>query len=265
MDTLRDRVLISFDDICPYQCKHCYTLDIPRKPFNRSVTEIVDSISSLKFDIVYISQRRENFVFPAIGIYLCECIFERYRCNIFIITRNVFEKEDIGRLKRLKEKMGNEGKHLFVAVSVFATNSFTKSENPNVIPSPYKRIAFLKTLSDEKFCTITLIRPIFPNSVVPIEELYEIVDSCKDITNNCFVASGLAVNSNILWRLGMAKSEFNYISNAHYLEGAMEGALDFIDVSRELSQLKIYCSNQNLPFFEHTMPALNYLNHLTHT
>lgn len=259
MNMIKQRVLISFDDICPYQCKHCYTLDIPRASANRSAEEIVDSISSCKFDIAYISQRRENFVSPSRGIRLCESVFERYRCNILIITRNIFTKEDIFRLKNLKNKMDAEGKTLFVAVSVFATNSYAKSENPNVVPSPAERIAFLKALSEEGFCTITLIRPIFPSTIVPIKELYEIVDLCKNNENNCIVASGLAVNSNILWRLGIDKSKFNYTSNAHYLEGAMEGELNFVDVSRELSDLKVYCSNQNVPLFEHTMPALNYL------
>ena len=259
MDILTDRALISFDDICPYQCKHCYTLDIPRKPVNRSMEEIVDSISTCKFDIVYISQRRENFVDPNVGIELCEMVFKRYKCNIFIITRNVFENEHILKLKKLKEKMEMEGKHLFVAVSVFATHSYMQSENPNIVPSPYERISFLKTLAEEGFFTITLIRPVFPKKIIPIEELYEIVDLCKCNANSCVVSSGLAVNANILWRLGVDKSDFDYISNSHYLEGAMEGVLDFIDVTKELSLLKEYCSNVNVPFFEHTISALNYL------
>lgn len=259
MINLSKRAFISFDDLCPYQCKHCYTLDIPRNSKNRTVNELVESLSSLEFDIVYVSQRRENFINPDNGITLCEKIFERYKCNIFIITRNTFNKDHLERLHRLKKQMVVEGKYLFIGVSVFATHSYKLSENPGCVPSPYERISFLKTLSDEGFYTVTLIRPIFPDNIIPIQELYEIVDGCKNNLHNCVVSSGLAVNKNILWRLGINESNLAYASNVRYLEGAMEGHLDFVNVSRELNQLNEYCVDHNVFFFDHTLSALNHL------
>ncbi len=258
MDNIKNRVLVSFDDICPYQCKHCYTLDIPRQNDNRSIDGIVNAISSTSFDVVYISQRRDNFVIPDKGIELCEKLFERYVCNLFIITRNIFKEQHINRLNDLRKRMQLEGKTLFVAVSIFATKSAYKSENPALVPSPDQRILFLEELSKKGFNTITLIRPVFPSKMVAVEELFEIVDKIK-VFDTCIVSSGLAVNENILWRLNMDPSEYKYIDNANYLEGAMEGTFKFLDVSTELNLLKNYCNKNGVPFFEHTIPALNFI------
>ena len=258
MKTINKRVLVSFDDICPYQCKHCYTLDIRRLADNRSVSEIVDSIASQEFDVVYISQRRDNFTNPDKGLELCEKIFERYNCNIFIITRNVFEEHQVERLLRLQNEMQRNNKNIIVASSVFATNSYVKSENPHAIPSPYERLDFMKQLSKRGVKTVVIIRPVFPKSTIPIEELYELVDICKTF-NTCVVSSGLAVNDNILWRLGLNSDDVCYMENVRYLEGAMEGEIRFLNVENELNDLKMYCQKQNIAFFEHTMPALNYI------
>ncbi len=257
MKKVEKRVLISYDDLCPYQCKHCYTLDIDRLDKSREIEEIVDSIEGAKFDIVYVSQRRENFIKQDQGIELCEKVFERYKCNILIITRNVFTQHYIDRLKELQRRMDKIGKRLFVAVSIFATKSFALSENPNKVPSPYERIKFLEKMSQEKIETITLIRPVFPNSIVPIEELYEIVDLCSKFSS-CVVSSGLAVNDNILWRLGLKSEDFCYVDNMDYLEGAMEGKLRFVNVSRELSLLKQHCKKDKVKCFDHTMEAINF-------
>ena len=50
MNTITQRVLVSFDDICPYQCKHCFTLDIPRSEENRTIEQILASIASKDFE-----------------------------------------------------------------------------------------------------------------------------------------------------------------------------------------------------------------------
>ena len=259
MNTLTQRVLVSFDDLCPYQCKHCFTLDIPRNEENRTIDQILDSMASKDFDIVYVSQKRENFIDPVAGIDLCERIYARYKCNIFVITRTVMSNFHLQRLKQLKSRMSLEGKHLIIGVSVFATHSYVISENPNCVSSPYERMNFLKKLSIEGFYTVTLIRPVFPSEMVPIKELYEIVELCKENKHNSVVSSGLAVNKNILWRLGINADDLKYIKNARYLEGAMEGPLNFVNVSDELALLREYCTQENVPFFEHTMAALNYL------
>lgn len=255
---IKKRVLVSYDDICPFQCKHCYTLDIKREKNNRSINEIIDGISSDDFDVVYVSQRRDNFSNPDLGIELCEKLFDRYKCNIFIITRNIFDEEQIRSLCKLRERMNSYNKDVIVAVSLFATNSYSISENQNKVPTPEARIYFLNKIAESGIKAIALIRPVFPNKIVNVKELYEIIDSIKSFIS-CVVSSGLAVNDNILWRLGMNSNDFSYASSNNYLEGVMEGELKFIDVSEELLLVKNYCIKNEIPYFEHTMPALDYL------
>lgn len=252
------RVLVSFDDICPYQCKHCYTLDIPRTQFNRSIPEIVKSIEQKDFDVIYVSQRRDNFVNPDDGILLCEQLFECYNSNIFIITRNIFDENQVERLLSLKEKMEIAGKEIVVASSVFATKSYSKSENPMKVPSPYERMKFIKRLKTCGVKALIIIRPVFPEYIIPVEELYELVDICKKM-NVCIVSSGLALNDDICWRLNLNPCDMEYMENVHYLEGAMEGKLKFLNVEDEMKKLKQYCEKEGVTFFDHTIQALNYI------
>ena len=255
---MNKRVLVSFDDICPYQCKHCYTLDIPRTRYNRSIFEIVKSIEKEKFDIVYVSQRRDNFVTPDEGISLCEELFAKYNTNIFAITRNIFDDNQIARIVALKNRMKDAGKTIIVASSVFATKSYLKSENPVKIPSPYARMKFIKCLKEQGIKVLVIVRPVFPESIVPMSELYELVDICRN-TGVCIVSSGLAINDDICWRLNLRSDGIQYLENVHYLEGAMEGKLKFVDVKNEISKLKQYCEDSGVVFFDHTMQALNYI------
>lgn len=258
MEIIKHRILVSFDEQCPYQCKHCYTLDIPRYG-SRSMEEIVNSIDRQSFDIVYVSQRRENFENPLRGLSFCRKLFERYKSHIIIITRNVFSGNAIEQLLDLSSEMKKEGKILFFAVSVFATASFSISENPYIVPSPYERINFLHQLSQNGIPVIAMIRPIFPDKIIPITEVFEIIDLCKN-DNICIVSSGLAINDNILWRLGITKDSLVLQENFGYLEGVMEGNLSFVDVSNELNLIQEHCQYNKIPFFSHSMQAINFIN-----
>lgn len=255
---MKNRALVSFDDICFYQCKHCYTLDTCRNNRNRTIDEIVDSIETKVFDVVYVSQRRDNFINPDEGIELCEKIFNKYGCNIFVITRNILKKEQIYRIIELRDKMNKKGKEIIFACSIFATKSYMKSENPRRIPSPDERINFIKKISNLGIKTMVIIRPVFPEAMIPLEELYEIVDKCAQF-KTYIVSSGLAVNDDICWRLGINPNDLCYLEDSDYLEGVMEGNLRFVNVQQELLKLRCYCEQKNIMFFEHTMQALNHI------
>jgi transposase len=80
---------------------------------------------------------------------------------------------------------------------------------------------------------------------------------------NCVVSSGLGVNNDILARLGMNRRDFQFSINTEYLQGAIDCSIEFIDVQHELSILKTKCNSLSLPFFEHSMLALNYMLDVT--
>lgn len=254
---INKRIFVSFDEYCPFECKHCYTYDIERS-YCRTVDEIVESISDEDFDVVYVSQKNDNFANPERGIALCEKLFDRYGCNIFAITRNTFDTLEIERVRELYTRMRTANKLLVFAVSVSAIQSAYKTEDLMRVPSPDSRIAFISRLSASGIPIMAMIRPVYPEKIVPSRELFQIVDLCRSHAS-CVVSSGLGVNGTILNRLGMKREDFTYIKDFEYLQGAIDCSIDFIDVRDELARLHAKCEDAALPFFEHSMPALNHL------
>lgn len=256
---IRKRELVSFDDMCPFNCKHCYTFELDRTGYNRTVDEIVDSLVDKEFDIIYVSQRKENFVDPDEGIELCEKLYEKYNCNLIAITRNVFDNKQLERIDRLNKKMRCNNRFLFLAVSIPAIESAELTEDLSKIPTPKQRIGFLEDISKREILNILLIRPLFSDNMIPIDEPLKIIEQCKTFVS-CVVSSGLAVNEYILRRLNLKEEDFLYTDEKiDYLVGAIEGDVKYINVKKEIEIIRESCQKWNVPFFEHTIPAINCL------
>lgn len=255
--TIKKRAFVSFDELCPYQCKHCYTYGIHRKN-NRTVDEIVDSISAEEFDIIYVSQKTDNFSNPARGIDLCERLFSRYQKDLFIITRNAFAEDDLSALLKLKQRMEKSARRLFVAVSLNATESIHISEDIEKACTPEKRIEFVKELSQKGFNPILMLRPVFPDRLIPVRECLQLVEKLNAYIS-CVVTSGLGINQDILGRLGLDESDFTFLKDQEYLNGAIECEIQFVDVTYELQKITNKCNDIGVPVFLHSMPALNYV------
>lgn len=251
------RAFVSFDEPCQYQCKHCYTYGIVRE-HNRSIEEILNDISNQCFDVIYVSQKNDNFSNQQLGLALCEKAFDRFSTNLFIITRSVLEQDTIYGLKQLQNKMKTKGKELFIAVSLNAIESYSVSENPDFISSPMKRIEFIKVLAKNEFHPILMLRPILPNSMIPIEECINIVKQLKGYVS-CVVSGELGVNKSILERLHLDETDFEYNDKKEYLQGAIDCSIRFINADRELAEIRKICQAEAIPFFLHSMPALNYI------
>ena len=257
---INSRAFVSFDEPCRYQCKHCYTYSIARQKY-RTIDEIVDSIGKESFDIVYVSQKTDNFSAPQRGLELCEKLVERYACNIFIITRSVFDKASIKRLVALNNHLLQIKRRLFIAVSINALDSYNISEDARFVPTPFQRIEFLRRLSQEGLSPILMVRPVLPDSLIPIEECLDVIKQCASSVS-CVVSSGLGVNEDVLRRLGIQEDTIQYCENQEYLQGAIDCDIKFVDVHDELAQIENKCIEFNCPFFSHSMPALNYLSTL---
>lgn len=251
------RAFVSFDEFCPYQCKHCYTYGIKREK-NRSVTEIVDGIADAEFDVIYVSQKNDNFSDPLKGIELCWQLFSKYKQNIFIITRNTLNDNELSALIKLRNKITEASKHLFVAISLNATNSIHISENVDKVRTPAERVDFIKKLSRHGFKPILMLRPIFPAKFIPVEECLQLIDELHSYVS-CVVTSSLGINDDVLSRLNMKESDFTYCQNQEYLDGAISGEIKFVDVEYEIQRIRQRCNSMNVPVFLHSMPAINYV------
>ena len=255
--SISKRAFVSFDEPCYYDCKHCYTYGIKRSQA-RTTDEIISSISEEQFDVIYVSQKNDNFSQQKRGISLCEQLFSRYNTNIFIITRSVFSEESIRQIEKLKDNMGAYDKELFIAISLNSLNSYGICENVAKVPTPQERIDFIAKLSESNFRPILMLRPIFPDSIIPIEECLQIIDQVKD-NISCVVSSELGINENVLSRLGMKESDFNLSDNQEYLQGAIDCDIKFIDVSNEIKIISDKCEHLGINIFKHSMTALNFL------
>ena len=260
---INKRVLVSFDGACPFYCKHCYTYGLEQGLNNRSIEEIIKSIEKKDFDIIYVSQKKENFANPDEGILLCELLYNRYHTDIMAITRNVFDEKQINRLRDLDQKMRNAGKQIFLAVSISAIESAGVTEDLERVPSPYERINFLRDVSKAGITTFLVIRPLYPQTIIPISEVFSLVDKSKNYVSG-ILSSGLAVNKTILDQLGLDENDFLYSEEdkSDYFVGAIED-IKFTNVKKELKMLRDYCKKHNIPFFSHSLPAINYMKEQT--
>lgn len=259
VDSESIRQIVSYGGKCEFACLHCYTSCNGYKSEGLSSTEkIIDDLKNKDFKIVYISGHRENFINPNMGIELAEKIYEEFRCNLLLTTRNVFDDSQIDRIAYLNNKMKTVGKNLYFCISIPALDSYKKMEPNGIIPSPLERIEFLIKLSKKGIITFLTIRPLCPNSFIPINEPLEIIKRCKGYAK-LVVASGIVVDEKILSQLkGFPK---DFIFTESFLMSCLKNKIKvkYVDVDYELSLISKYCREEQIPFFNESMEAIRYI------
>lgn len=262
IDESYKREFASFSGKCPYACLHCYTFIPSYQTMGEdSINKIVNRLEGTNPDIIYISGHKENFIVPNQGIELGEKLFDKYHCDIMMTTRNVFCKSEIERLSKLNIRMNEEGKNLFFCVSIPALESYKKLENNPIIPTPEERMHFLSEVYTKGIDTFLTIKPLCPDEFIPIDEALEIINRCKDYSI-VVLSSGIVVDNNILKRLKGFPLDFN--SQTEPLMQCLENDIpvEYVDVSDELTKIKNLCNEYDVPFFQHSMPAVKYVKSL---
>ncbi len=256
---LYKREFASFSGKCPYACLHCYTFTPNYQTMGEdNISKIVNRLDGKNLDVIYISGHKENFLNPAQGLELSEKLFEAYHCDILMTTRNVFNKEEVSRLSKLNSKMKNEGKDLFFCVSIPALESYKKLESNPMIPTPQQRMEFLSEVYANGIDTFLTVKPLCPNEFIPIDEALEIIDRCKNYST-VVLSSGIVVDNHIKKRLKGFPSD--YKSEKAPLMECLENNIQvqYVDVSEELIKIENLCNKYSLPFFQHSMPAIQYV------
>jgi organic radical activating enzyme len=256
--TENDREFASFGGRCPFKCLHCYTFSNNFEETTKdSIDEIVDRLNIKKdFKIIYISGYKENFVIPDDGLDLMEKLFSQYKCHILFTTRNILNDKQIDRLSNLNKEMQKVGKKLFACISISAFNSYQKLEPNKIIPTPIQRIEFLKAIFKEGITAFLTLRPVCPNSFIPTSEYIEILDKSYKYCN-AVITSGILVDNHILknlnnfpWKYDDKEEEQMHCFN--------KMKVNIVDVSDELSIIKAFCKDKNVPVFDKSIPAINY-------
>lgn len=256
------RVFVSFSGKCPMNCRHCYSYEFENnEDSSKDMSEIVNSIAHKDFDIIYLSQKNENFFDANDGIALCDKLYDHYKKDIFIITRCFLSDDAIEKLEELNEKMKLTGNKLFLSVSICGgPTAFEVSEKKGVCPTPNQRLENLRRAHDKNIKTLLTLRPIFPNSVIPIAEVIDLLNESYQYLD-AVVSSGLIATDAILGKLGLKKEDYSYLpdGDSDYLSDLQNDRLYFFDVKRELEIIEKNCFVHDVPFFLHSMPALNHL------
>ena len=259
-DKYKKRVFISFDSTCPMKCKHCYTYELDLQKKERSIAELVNSLEGKEFDVIYVSKSYENFYNEEKGIDLCNALWNRFHKDIFIITRRFLTDQGMEQLADLNERMSQSGNRLYFGISVLAMESSFEVENIEHCPSALERLQNLKRAKEYGLKTILIVRPLLPANIIPLEEPMELIRQSKDFID-AVISSGLIVTDKILKNLNYDRKDIKYLEygDSAYLADLQGKSVKYVDVRSEIEELRRYCTENGLAFFEHSMPALNAL------
>ena len=256
---ITQRQLVSFSGRCPLGCKHCFAKEIvdENEPEN-DIDSIIKELSDKHFDVVYVSHYKENFFDPDRGVELCEAIYDTYKCDICVTTRCTFSGKPLVRIKALNQKMQENGNSLSFCISIPALESYEKIENKEIIATPIQRIDFAGQIRSLGINSFVTIRPLFPTNFIPKDEIHRIVDKCADKVDG-ILTGGLCVTNQILEDLQIPSDTVTYLeqANSEYLIG-VEKPFRALNVEEEIQDLESYCKYKSIPFFRHSMEALNY-------
>lgn len=252
------RVFVSYDTICPMKCKHCYTYELELREKPRTADELVKSLTDEIFDIIYVSKSYENFYDEEKGILLCESLWEKFHKDIFIITRRRLSDSTLAALARLNQQMRIKGNGLYLGVSVSANDSASILENQNFCPTSLERISNLERAKASGIKTLLLLRPLLPDNIIPVEEPLQLIEKSKEFVD-AVISSGLIVTDQILHRMNLSQDNLKYLEkgDSDYLADLHSHSIRYVDVREEIQKLRECCSKNKVPFFEHSMPALN--------
>lgn len=256
---ITQREIVSFSGRCPLDCKHCFAKEIvdENEPEN-DISAVINELSGKHFDVVYVSHYKENFFDPDHGVDLCEEIYNTYKCDICITTRCTLSGKPLLRTKELNRKMKKTGNSLSFCISIPALGSYEKIENKEIIATPLQRIDFAGQLKAIGITTFVTIRPLFPSSFISTDEIHQIVDRCVDKVDG-ILTGGLYATDSILDSLQIPHDAVSYLddSESEYLVG-VEKNFRAVNVESEIEDLATYCRSKSLPFFKHSIDALNY-------
>lgn len=261
--TENSRVFASFSGSCPYKCLHCYTFseDFVSKGKD-DINSIISELSTKgKFNIVYISGYRENFIIPSDGLSLMEAIYDNFHCDILVTTRAVFDANNIQRLFALNKRMQSKGNQLYFCVSIPAYESYQLLEPNPIIPPPQERLRFLKQIYVGGINTLLTIRPLCPTEFIPVLESIKLLNEASGYCS-AIISSGIVVDNLILSKLKGFPKQFRYETKK--LMNCLKNDIDmkYVNVENELEQIEVVCRNLNIPFFKSSLPAINYLANL---
>lgn len=161
---------------CKFKCQYCFAAEPSYTP--NSSTLSPDTIQVLRqrvdeYEVLMLSCDTELFQNPHIALNTLKELVP-LRKDITFSTKMILGRAVLGRLSEIQEQLVSQGKILSISVSI---PMIDKSQEVEIgVPSPARRMNFLRTLKESGFYPYIGIRPILPPSLVTNEEIERIVE-----------------------------------------------------------------------------------------
>jgi len=174
------KVTVSLGGVCTLGCRHCYTMTSSfRHARPRSVAEVVKELGELEtpFNTICVSGDTDCFLDEDQGVDLVERVAEEFgHADVLFTTRLVPSDACTARLVELGRVMRQQRRLLIPGISFVSLQFPNRVERARSIARPEHRLAFMETLHDEGLHCLAALRPTFPFSLVPQDQVDELLD-----------------------------------------------------------------------------------------
>jgi len=161
---------------CKFKCQYCFAAETSYIPNLSILSE--NTIQVLRerendYDILMISCDTELFQNPHTALNTLNKLVPLGK-DITFSTKMILGPAILNLLSEIQEQLVSQGKILSISVSIPMIDKSQKIEIG--VPSPTRRMDFLRTLKESGFYPYVGIRPILPPTLVTNEEIGRIVE-----------------------------------------------------------------------------------------
>ena len=262
------KITISLGGKCPLGCKHCYTntSSFVYQPIMspKDVIEELSRYDEKDITTICVSGDTDCFIDASKGLELLSLIVRNYFTqNIMFTTRLVPNSQHEDSIVALAHECLKR-KQLFIPCISIVSYSYPNTiENPLLVPPSKDRLDFLIRLSKKGIPCFLTLRPTFPFSIVPLEEIERILDyvgnAPASLLGEVFL---IDQEDEIARRLNLPPNDLKQIivSSMTFIKQPTKWKKQYL--KKEFEAIQNLCKERGLPFFLRSMSAINYINQI---
>ena len=258
------KITVSLGGVCALGCKHCYitSKDFRHQP-RLQVDYVVDEVARFEgLKCICVSGDTDPLLEPEANVLLMEKLASLYKTvPIMFTTRLVPSLPTYSLIASLAAECLRRHQLFIPCVSLVTFSYPNTIERQDRVPASSERIGLIHQFVSDSIPCIVALRPTFPFSIVPPEEVNQLVGA--------FPAGTTAVLGEVFLIDGSRQlpSRMNWIGfEEHILTSARMTFLDQPSswdkcyLEQEVEFVRSACHQRCLPYFLRSMSALDYLH-----
>lgn len=207
------RAMISYDlgEACKYDCLYCYNQENPEVDRFESLDEIIKKLKSKSdyFDIISAGCEQELFLYPKGALEYVDAVSKLGKV-VSIVTKAPLSRKTIKKLNLIDKELKKKGNYLAMEVSFISGKERPEIENKT--PTVERRIKNMVDLKNVGIYTVPFIRPILPDEIVSVEEIYPFIDKTKDLVD-VYALGDFYFNENIMEKMKLKNLGNDFFNN----------------------------------------------------